>query len=194
MKTLMRPLIPGLAMLAAGAAQAHPGHGVQDLAQGLAHPFLGLDHLLAMLAVGVWSAVALPAGQRLLGPAAFLLSLLAGATLALLNPVLPGLEGAIAASVVLMGALLLWHQRTGVPAGLTALTGAGLLHGLAHGAEAGAGGLWMGYALGFLLSSALLHGLGLLAGQALARVPAWVRQLTATLLAGSGGLMLLGRL
>jgi len=194
MKTWMRPLMTGLTLLAAGAAQAHPGHGVQDLTQGLAHPFLGLDHLLAMLAVGVWSAVALPVGQRLLGPAAFLLSLLAGAMLALSQPALPGLEGAIAASMVLMGALLLWHQRTGVAAGLAALTGAGLLHGLAHGAEAGAGGLWMGYALGFLLSSALLHGLGLLAGQTLARVPAWVRQLTATLLAGSGGLMLLSRL
>jgi len=194
MKTLMRPLIPGLALLLAGAAQAHPGHGVQDLAQGLAHPFLGLDHLLAMLAVGVWSAVALPARQRLLGPAVFLLSLLAGAMLALVNPVLPGLEVAIAASVVLMGALLLWGQRTGVRLGLAAVAGAGLLHGLAHGAEAGAGGLWMGYALGFVLSSTLLHGLGLLTGQALTRVPSWVRQGLATLLAGSGGLMLLGRL
>ena len=56
-------------LVAAGAAQAHPGHGASGFADALAHPFLGLDHLLAMVAVGAWSAAALPAGRRIAGPA-----------------------------------------------------------------------------------------------------------------------------
>ena len=73
-----RGLIPLSMLLAAGVAQAHPGHGAHGLTEGLAHP-LGLDHLLAMVAVGMWSAAALPARRALMGPAVFVLALLAGA-------------------------------------------------------------------------------------------------------------------
>lgn len=66
----------GLAAVAAfavaSAAQAHPGHGAESFAAGLAHPFGGLDHLLAMVAVGMWSVVALPKAWRTAGPAVFL--------------------------------------------------------------------------------------------------------------------------
>ena len=56
-------------LVAAGAAQAHPGHGASSFADAFAHPFSGLDHLLAMVAVGAWSAAALPIGRRVAGPA-----------------------------------------------------------------------------------------------------------------------------
>ena len=69
-----------LLMGLAGAAQAHTGHGTHSLMEGLAHPF-GLDHLLAMLAVGVWSVSALPQGKAWWGPATFLLALVASAAL-----------------------------------------------------------------------------------------------------------------
>ena len=64
--TTLRALGAVAALAATGAAQAHTGHSTESLFAGLAHP-LGLDHLLAMVAVGTWSAVALPAGRR--GPA-----------------------------------------------------------------------------------------------------------------------------
>ena len=81
---MKRSLVLTAGLLLAGAATAHPGHADAHLPTalaaftGLTHP-LGADHLLAMLAVGLWSAAALPATQRLRGPAAFLLALLVGA-------------------------------------------------------------------------------------------------------------------
>jgi len=126
----------------AGAAQAHTGHGTSTLFEGLAHPF-GPDHLLAMLAVGLWSVASLPAGKVWRGPVTFMLSLVAGATLGLLGVTVPMLEQLIALSVVLFGALLIITPfkiaTTATSAGLWLVAGAAMLHGLAHGAEAPAG-------------------------------------------------------
>ncbi|MFP5476303.1 MAG: HupE/UreJ family protein, partial [Gammaproteobacteria bacterium] len=154
-----------LALAAAGAAQAHPGHGTESFVDGLAHPFSGLDHLLAMLAVGLWSAAALPAGRRLAGPAVFLAMLLVGAALPQSGVQLPGVEAGVALSVVALGVLMIAARsaalRLPVPAGLSLVGMAGLLHGMAHGAELQAGHSFAGYALGFMTASALLHGAGL---------------------------------
>lgn len=90
----------------AGTAVAHTGHGTESFFTGLAHPF-GLDHLLAMVAVGLWSVFALPARRAWAGPATFLLALACGA-LAGVGGMAPALlEPALAASVVMFG-LLLW--------------------------------------------------------------------------------------
>jgi urease accessory protein len=157
-----------LLALAAGAAQAHTGHGTSSLFDGLAHP-LGLDHLLAMVAVGVWSVGALPAGKTWWGPATFLLALLLGTAGGAAGVTPPYLEQALALSVLLFGLLLVLAQRA-VPLapglGLVAL--AASLHGLAHGAEAPATGL-AGYATGFLMSTAVLHLGGVAAGLAIRR-------------------------
>ena len=94
-----------------GAAQAHVGHEgghAATFVSGLAHPVSGLDHLLAMVAVGLWSAVALPR-RRWQAPAVFVVVMALGALLAHLGAALPlggALEVMIAASVVLLGALL----------------------------------------------------------------------------------------
>mgnify|MGYP000904823218 CR=1 FL=1 len=94
----------------AGAAQAHTGHGTSSLMEGLAHPF-GLDHLLAMVAVGVWSVSALPAGKAWQGPATFLLALIVSATLGMLGVTVPYLEQGVSLSVVLFGLMLVVAAR-----------------------------------------------------------------------------------
>jgi len=150
--------------LSALSAHAHTGHGTTSLMEGLVHPF-GPDHLLAMVAVGLWSVVALPAGRAWQGPAAFLLALMGGAVLGLAGVAPPYLEHTISLSVVMFGAMLLLATRR-LPAalGLGLIALASSLHGLAHGAETPDTG-FAGYALGFLLTTAALHlggvGLGL---------------------------------
>lgn len=145
-------------------ASAHTGHGTESFMEGLAHPF-GLDHLLAMVAVGIWSVSALPARKAFLGPATFMLALVLSAMLGASGVTLPFLEHAIALSVVLFGAMLMVAARP-VPTafGLTMIAVAASLHGLAHGAETPETG-FAGYAAGFLLTTAVLHlggvGLGL---------------------------------
>ncbi len=145
-------------------ASAHTGHGTESLMEGLVHPF-GLDHLLAMVAVGVWSMSALPAHKAWQGPATFLLALVLSAVLGASGVTLPYLEHAIALSVVLFGAMLIVAAKPMPKAfGLGLIAAAASLHGLAHGAETPATG-FAGYAAGFLLTTAVLHlggvGLGL---------------------------------
>lgn len=152
--------------LAGSTAGAHTGHATHSLAAGLVHP-LAVDHLLAMLAVGLWAATAPRLGQRLLVPLVFMAALLFGAVAGHAGMLpLPG-EAAIAASLVLFGALLVAPRLLPRPAALLAIAGAALLHGLAHGAELPAGGSFTTYAAGFVLATTLLHGLGLLLGQRL---------------------------
>lgn len=140
----------------AGVAQAHTGHEVSGLMSGLMHP-MGWDHLLAMLAVGVWSAVALPTQRRLWGPAIFLMCLTLGAVLGMAGLVLPFLEQGVAFSVALLGLAVATSQFKGAHGpGLVLIAAAGTLHGLAHGAEA-PGTDFAAYAIGFLLTSAALH-------------------------------------
>lgn len=140
----------------AGAAHAHTGHGTSSLMEGLVHPF-GLDHLLAMVAVGVWSISALPARRAWLGPATFMLALVASAALGMMGATLPYLEHAVSLSVVLFGAMLVLARRPMAPAlGLGLIAAAAALHGLAHGSETPESG-FAGYAVGFLLTTAALH-------------------------------------
>lgn len=173
-------LLAGLA----GAAQAHTGHGSHGLLQGLAHP-LAADHLLAMLAVGLWSASALPTGTVWRGPAAFLLAMAASALLGGAMAPLPYLEHGVALTTVLFGVLLVLATRPGAvpPAvGLGLITAAAALHGLAHGAEAPAQGV-AGYALGFLATTAALHLAGVAAGLSIKQ---WLGRRTGPLLRGLG--------
>ena len=183
----------GLLALATSMAQAHTGHDTSGVLQGLAHP-LGLDHLLVMLAVGIWSVSALPAGKSWWGPAVFMGTLLLSSALAALGLSVPFLEPMISLSVVLLGAMLiLSRQGTPLPLGLGLVALVASLHGLAHGAEAPGSGFAM-YALGFLVSTAALHVGGLLAargiGRYLARSAAWVIGALGTL-CGAAGLYLL---
>ncbi|MEJ7137571.1 HupE/UreJ family protein [Amphibiibacter pelophylacis] len=171
---------------AAGLAQAHTGHGTHGLEAGLVHP-LGLDHLLAMVAVGVWSVFALPASKAWQGPATFMLALVVSAVLGWSGVTIPFVEHAISLSVVLFGAMLVLAARPEtrqLPAGLGLglIAAAASLHGLAHGAETPATG-FVTYAIGFLVTTAALHAGGVMAGLSVRR---WLGQHTGKLLTGAG--------
>lgn len=149
-------------------AQAHTGHGTNSLMEGLSHP-LGADHLLAMVAVGIWSVSVLPVGKAWQGPAIFMLTLVLSAIAGMMGVSIPYLEHAISLSVVLFGAMLILVGRPTTPRlGLWLIALASSLHGLAHGAETPASG-FAGYAVGFLLSTAALHVSGVAIGQVIKR-------------------------
>jgi urease accessory protein len=182
MKLLPRTLSAAVLASTTLAAQAHTGHGTHSLMEGLVHPF-GLDHLLAMVAVGVWSVTALPQGKAWQGPAVFLLALIASATLGMLGVTLPYLEHGVSLSVVLFGGMLIAATRPLPPAvGLGLIAAASSLHGLAHGAETPATG-FAGYAVGFLVTTALLHTGGVGIGVSLRR---WLGQRSGLALGGLG--------
>jgi len=157
---MSKSLKSALLFIAAGAlstgAMAHTGHGTHSLMEGLAHPF-GPDHLLAMMAVGIWSVSALPAHKAWQGPAIFMLALVLSAMLGASGVTIPYLEHAIALSVSLFGLMLIVAAKPVPKAfGLSLIAVAASLHGLAHGAETPETG-FAGYAAGFLLTTAVLH-------------------------------------
>ena len=167
MKTLKSQAVARLTatglLVLAGSAQAHTGHDTSSLMSGLFHP-LGLDHMLAMLAVGLWSVRVLPAQRAWQGPALFMLALIAGAAMGMLGFQFAMLEQLIALSVVLFGVMLMMSfHHVPVTLGLGVVAVAALAHGMAHGAEAPASG-FLPYALGFLVTTAALHCSGVAAG------------------------------
>jgi urease accessory protein len=153
---LMILLLPAVAL-------AHTGHGeASGFAAGLAHPVLGPDHLLAMVAVGLWAA--LTGGRALWAwPAAFVGAMLVGGLAGAGAGALPVVEPLILASVIIIGAAAALALRVSPWAALPALALFGAAHGHAHGVE-GPGGA--DYALGFVIATLALHG----AGIALARL------------------------
>lgn len=155
------------AILLAGPALAHTGHGdASGFLHGLAHPVFGMDHLLAMVTVGLWSGFVLPA-RFWAGAAAFMGAMALGAGLSWSGIGLPVVETLITASVVVFGLLTLVARRgqgAGVTAAsLAAIAGFALAHGHAHATEASGNAL--AYLAGFLIATGALH----LAGIALAR-------------------------
>lgn len=173
--------LTALAVLILAGAQpalAHSGHG-EGFPAGFSHPFSGLDHVLAMLAVGLWAA--LRGGRAVwFWPAAFVGAMLAGFGLAQADFVIPQLEPMIAASVVLLGAAIAIGLRAPVWLGVAAIAVAGALHGFAHGQEVS--GAALPFATGFALATAMLHAAGIGLGLYAERlaIPAAIR------LAGTG--------
>lgn len=164
------PLTAVVAVLLAGAAAApafaHLGPGEYgSFASGFTHPLFGLDHVLAMVAVGLWAA--LIGGRALWAlPAGFVSAMVVGFLLALGGVALPFVEPMILASTVFFGLVVALALKTppAVAAGLVAVFG--LFHGAAHGAELGHAGIFA-FGAGFVANTALLHlagiGLGLAA-------------------------------
>ena len=142
-------------------AEAHTlgAHGA-GLAAGLAHPFIGLDHLLAIIAVGIWAG---QLGGRAvwLIPLTFVSVMAAAASLASFGLLLPLIEPAIACSVLVLGLLIAGSVRlpTSVCALLVSLFA--VFHGYAHGLELPQAASPILYGAGFVLATALLHGLGI---------------------------------
>ena len=169
-------------------AQAHPGHGGGYLA-GFTHPFTGLDHLLAMLAVGVWAAQ-LGGRAKWLVPASFIACMAVSASVGMSGIALPMVESGIATSVLLLGLLIAFSIKlpTVLGAGIVGLFA--VFHGYAHGAEIPQLSTPWIYGIGFVLSTAALHGMGLLLGQGLHKQAIGLRALGA-IIAASGAWMMM---
>jgi urease accessory protein len=159
-----------LLLVSSSTAFAHPGHDASGFAAGLMHPYSGLDHLLAMVAVGLWAAQGADkdGGSRKIWllPATFMTMLAAGAAVALEWQGMPMIEAGIASSLLALGLLIALSAR--LPAMLSlALTAVfGFFHGYAHGLELPASAAPAEYALGFLAATASLHLGGIAAGVA----------------------------
>jgi urease accessory protein len=147
------------ALLLPSLVWAHPGHGEAGLLGGLSHPFGGLDHVLGMLAVGIWAARNHGRGRWLV-PAAFLGGMMGGALLGLDGVVPPHLESAVTATVVASVLMATLAARLPLAAKAAMAAVFALSHGLAHGAEIPALASPGAYAAGFLAASALLLALG----------------------------------
>lgn len=146
-------------LLAPALAFAHPGHDHAGFMAGIAHPVLGLDHLLAMLAVGLWAAQQSGRACWVL-PCTFVSTMLLGGLFGFAGIDLPLMETGIAGSVLALGLLVALAVRppVAIAAGLTALFAAS--HGVAHGLELPALASPWGYAAGFVAATAALHGIG----------------------------------
>jgi len=137
---------------------AHTGHGDHTFVDSFTHPFLGLDHLLAMLMVGVWSVLHARSNQVWLAPATFVSLLAVGAFLGQHGNVVAQLEPLVAASVLVLGVMLTLPFSLGLPAALAVIGGFALFHGMAHGGELEQGSAIMS---GIVLGSAVLHACGM---------------------------------
>jgi urease accessory protein len=160
---LPRTILLAVLCLFAETASAHPGHPAVGFAGGLAHPLLGLDHLLAMIAVGLWAA---QQGGRAVWavPAAFVGTMVLGGVLAWSDLGLPHVETAIALSVLVLGLLVATRRQWSIIAGMSLAAGFALFHGYAHGLEMPLAMSPAGYAAGFVLATAFLHGVGVAIG------------------------------
>lgn len=179
-------IVPGACLLlAAPLASAHTGLHASGIGGAFLHPFTGLDHVLAMLAVGAWAVVARRRGGGV--PLAFVAAAIVGALAGAGGSVVPALESLLAMSVVAGGAVLCRGIRTTSPALLAAVAAViGLLHGNAHGLEvvaaASAGSL-----AAFAAGTALLHAVGYVVARGLAAQTPRALPLAGAVLVCTGG-------
>lgn len=154
-QTVLRPLaIVGALLTGIAPASAHGFAG-----PGWLHPLTGPDHMLAMLAVGAWSA---QVGGRAIWivPSAFVGAMSLGGALGLSGIALPATEMGIALSVLCLGAVIAAESRVANPLAAIAVGLFGLCHGSAHGLEMPTSQNPLGYAVGFLATTAGLHVIG----------------------------------
>lgn len=190
------PLATALFATAAAPAMAHLDpleHG--SLAAGLSHPVFGADHVLAMVAVGLWAAqIATRPGNRTalaVVPAAFVGTMALGFGLAVLGISLPFVEPAILASVIGLGLLVAMAVRLPVGASAAVVAVFALFHGHAHGAELGVAGA-LSFGAGFVISTALLHAAGIGLGIVATRLAPSVSRIAGVLTALAGVSMVFG--
>ena len=173
---------------------AHPGHelvsnGLASAYAGFMHPLTGWDHLLVMLAIGIWASK-LGGKARWQLPLTFLTSMTIGAVLGLGGMTFSGVETAIAASVMAMGLLLAINLPIAAISRIGIVAIFAIVHGMAHGVELHS---QQSYATlgGMLIATALLHGIGLLLASQRLNLASWLQTALAWGIALAGGYMLL---
>ena len=185
-------LFCGMALLLTPTiAFAHPGHGDHGLLAGLGHPLGGLDHLLAMIAVGLWAAQQHGAARWAL-PCAFVGTMLIGGLLGFAGLNLPVLESAIAASVLALGLAVALAVRPPLSLAVVATAVFALFHGVAHGLELPDMSSPWAYAAGFVLATAALHAAGYGLVRVLPRAAAPLIRLAGAASAATGVWLLAG--
>jgi urease accessory protein len=130
---------------------------------GLQHPWSGLDHVLAMIAVGIWGAQLGNPAMWIL-PVTFPMVMAMGAMMGLLGIPLPGIEIGIALSAILLGAMVLSEVRPKLIIAALLVGFFAIFHGYAHGSELPAGQSGMLYSMGFVIATGCLHGIGIAIG------------------------------
>jgi urease accessory protein len=153
------------------AALAHVGdHSHMSFTEGLLHPFTGLDHALAMVAVGLWAS---QLGGRALWflPLTFPAVMAMGAALGLSGMTLPWVEIGIAGSVMVLGAVVALALRPSLAISIPLIGAFALLHGYSHGIELPAGASALSYGTGFIVATLVLHAVGIATGLIAGRLP-----------------------
>ena len=142
-------------------ALAHTGIGANhNFMAGLSHPWQGLYHVLVMIAIGLWASV-MDCQARWLLPLSFLLLMAVGANLEFAGIHLPYPELGVAGSMLLLGLTLGFNWQPSTPIALSLVALFAVSHGSVHAAEIAADQGQLPYAAGFLVTTALLHGIGL---------------------------------
>jgi len=145
-----------VALLWPAAALAHAGAQGAGFAAGALHPLTGIDHVLAMLAVGMWGAqLGAPAIWAL--PVAFPLVMSLGGVAGILGLPLPAVEPAIALSVVVLGAAIAANLRPPLPVACALVSVFAIFHGYAHGLELPRHESAVAYSAGFVLATGAIH-------------------------------------
>jgi len=159
----------GALALSSRLAEAHTGVGAtMGFFHGFGHPFSGLDHILAMVAVGLFAAHL--GGRALwLVPSAFVGMMAVGGALGISGVEVPFVELGIAASVIVLGVAVALRFSLPTAAAMALVGFFAIFHGHAHGAEMPSAASGLTYALGFMLATAILHGIGLGIGLGLGR-------------------------
>jgi len=182
-RSVARHALVALALAALGApAWAHVEQAqAAGLLAGLAHPVSGLDHVLAMIAVGLWGAQ-LGAPAIWLLPLTFPIVMALGGLLGLLGVPLPGVELGIAASAILLGAAVMTERRPPLFVAAALVGVFAVFHGHAHGTELPPGESGLLYSLGFVVATGCLHAIGI----AIGAIHRWPAGRVALRIAGGG--------
>jgi urease accessory protein len=168
--TIPRLLAAAVVATVSAPALAHVEAGqATGLLSGFLHPISGLDHVLAMVAVGLWGAIlGTPAVWVL--PIAFPLVMAMGALLGFLGVPLPGVEYGIAASAILLGAAVAFEVRPPVAFAALLVGVFAIFHGYAHGSELPPGQSALLFSMGFVIATGALHAVGIGIGALKGRV------------------------
>ena len=160
---------------------AHEGGAAAGLLSGLLHPVSGLDHVLAMLAVGIWGAQMGPPAIWVL-PVTFPMVMAFGGMLSLLGVPVPGVEIGIGLSALLLGFMVAIERRPAIEVAAVLVGFFAIFHGYAHGAELPEGQSGILYSIGFVVSTGTLHASGIGVGL----IHRWDRGKRALRIAGAG--------
>ncbi len=174
--SLLLALLPNLAFAHVGAGATH------GFAYGSLHPLMGLDHLLAMIAVGLW-ATQLGGRAVWFVPLTFVGVMVLGGLLGMASIPLPFVELGILTSLLIFGLLIATAARLPLIASSSLVALFAVFHGFAHGAEMPQNTSGLSYALGFILTTATLHIAGIVVGNSLKKMgrPQWLRWIGASI-------------